>query len=1117
MKTRLQLIALALVLTTASAYAVTLTFYSDGQVIHTETVSQSNNQYSLASITAALEDKLAACREYTFVGWKEGSAVVEGETLTPISQVIPNADKSLYAVYERTKTNVVYRKYTETTMSAGDYVIAVQSGGNYYAMGNKEKESVLSDGGFLGFIAGTHIYSVQPTFITVNDADELDGEPEKAFIWSCKGSAGNWFFQNAEETNTYIYPRTDKGGFLGQDTYTYILGTSAALDINYNAENGGTWDIRRHNANDYLFYFNSEFIYDDSPYKFYLFKKVEQRISEYTSSPGCASTWTVHVHAGGGKFASTGATDVDLTETAVAGGVTLPVAVANTGNGCPWTFKGYVKASAPLAATSIMPFLIPAGEYKPSRDGEHLYAVYQYGEDGMYYERISSTSELSTDGIYVIATISGNNKAVTTTLANGSYFKKGDITTSGTMITSEVGANIQWFYDANGHFRGSNGTYLSSNDRNDGSCYKINGTGPKFKFAYENNYLSETTYKGWLTTYEMFGATKTQQEFYIYRQKSIPVEYNSTPHCMDVEIVEWKADGVVVESYVLDGTPALNGVAGTSNGDGTYTLSYAVSANPCKLISIAWDGQSTMVRTPLLVNTGTDMSTVADRVNDCSYCDMVVVEGGDVSVNSTATVRSLSVYPGGNFNLPSGQTFTTSSLTMLTKGDGMAPRATITGTFHCPTLNHDRRIDNSRKYWFALPYDVTISRINYVNPSANNGDAVFDHSFYIKFYDGIKRATDKGTSGSYWTYIGEDLEDESYQTKTILKAGRGYLLSIPKGEQNSTGHTYRTLRFPMDVASWASETSVNKTVAAAGKSCDWPQHIGWNLIGNPFLQNYSAVTASDLACGKLTKYYNDKDEWVEPWYTLEDGTRTVPYVTIYDPSTDSYTQTEIIGQNISPFSAVFVQLPDGVTGLRFNGTAINKQSIAARRMGLMNSSDETSRFRIMANGKESDQFTLILNDQHTAAYEVGGDLMKMKNEKKINIYTIHEGTEHAFDALSYADGEMIPVGFTQPAAGGIIITARKLQQREDIKHLWLIDNETNTWTDLLIDSYVFTSEAGTFNNRLWLHVETENNIATPITEIGINETDQARKFIYDGQLFIHRGDKLYNAVGTLVK
>lgn len=593
--------------------------------------------------------------------------------------------------------------------------------------------------------------------------------------------------------------------------------------------------------------------------------------------------------------------------------------------------------------------------------------------------------------------------------------------------------------------------------------------------------------------------------------------WSSYPACGEgIEIVEWKPDGIIVESYALTGTPSLNGKTGTANGDGTYTLSYDVASNPCVPILIEWGTTRQIFQTPMLVNSYTRISAVTSAVTDCSACDMVILNGGTAIADETKTVRDIKIYPGGRFKLASGKTFTANSLTMRTDGDELAPSALVQGTFHCSTLNHERRIDNARKYWIALPYDVTIARINFANPTANGKNAVYDKDFYLQYYDGVSRAADKGAKGSYWVHIG-DITDETYQTKTKLNAGRGYLVSLPKKRQASTGHTRRTLCFPMTVTDWTSESSINKTVVAAGADCDWPQHVGWNLIGNPFLQNYSAVSASDVQCGQLTKYYNDQGQWVEPWYKLEDGTTAVPYVTLYNPATDEYTQEELVGQNIHPFSAAFVQLPSGVSGLHFAGTAISKNSAPARRMGLMNSSDETSRFRIMANGKESDQFTLILNDQYTAAYEVGGDLMKMKNEKKINIYTIHEGTEHAFDALSYADGEMIPVGFTQPAAGGIIITARKLQQREDIKHLWLIDNETNTWTDLLIDSYVFTSEAGTFNNRLWLHVETENNIATPITEIGINETDQARKFIYDGQLFIHRGDKLYNAVGTLVK
>ena len=609
------------------------------------------------------------------------------------------------------------------------------------------------------------------------------------------------------------------------------------------------------------------------------------------------------------------------------------------------------------------------------------------------------------------------------------------------------------------------------------------------------------------------------QLYAVYSNGSI---WTSYPACEEgIEVVSWSADGVVVESYLdLAGVPTINGVAGTANGDGTYTLSYDVASNPCTPVHIQWGTASQIVKTPIYVNNYSRLSAYVAAFGDCSDCDVVVATGGSAIVNKTdQTVRDMTVYPGGRLVIEAGKTFTASSLTMRADGDERMPSAVILGDFVCDQLYHDRRIDNSRYYWMSLPYDVTIADINYADAEANGKNAVYDTDYYMQFYDGVKRATDNGKSNTYWTHIG-DITDESYQTKSTLKAGRGYLLGLPRTKQNNTGHTYRTLRFPMTVADWSSEVSVDKTVVAAGKSSDLPQHVGWNLIGNPFLQNYSAVDFSDLVCGRMTELYNEQGEWVEPWYELEEGTEEIPYISIYDPSSDSYTQTELIGHNIPPFSTALVQLPDGKTGLRFHGTTMSGSpaAAAARRMGLLNEEESTkSRFEVYVLSIDGeDKLTVILDDKHSTEYEVGSDLMKMVNNGQTNIYTHHNGVKCVFDALGYEDAGMIPVGLTMPTAGYLLFGLDKKSLSDEIEHIWLVDEDEYVQTDLLHSTYQTSSEAGTFNNRLWLRVEMK--ATTPTDEQSAYSVGgQTYKYIQDGQLNIQHNNRIYNANGIRVR
>ena len=1185
----------------ASNYTVTLTPGTNGTCA-TASLTESGYHRGVVLPAATPNTGGAPCNAlWEFAGWTEsGSALATDSTGLPKRLFLegevyyPTRNETLHAVYRRKSTNWEQVEDLSTLQAGEKIIIAYKNGSDYYVLSSAAQSEGYNA---LEAVSGSAIS-------TVDNA---------ALVWTLEGTRGAWRFKDSNGKHldltrgdyaySYTYPWS-----RWSDEFTISGETNFSIRSNYADKRYLTANATK---------FSSQAAATSNIH-------IYRQVTTYSKTPKCEN-YTVLFNSGEGTFsgvkdATIGVENVSSTTGITLNNASVPTAMAPSCDG--WKFAGWRVGSGLHATTSAPGILYKSTDtFIPLQDSITLYAVYQQGDGKVYYERVSTKSEITADGTYVIVS-TYNNKAVTYNNNKDSQWSGTDVTVSGDRISSNVNANMQWTYNGTYFYNGNNKLAQNNNANYAG---EVTYTNSSFKLQYTEKvfwwdtdyYLRWKTNSGNPKNCFVYGTDNSNNTFQIFKQKTT-APHNSWPHCTPfevvlnacggkfgadatktlketvadkgvslsgqtpttdcdgwslvgwvekkaiqarnsapegmigqtasytpkmtpdqlyavysngtlwssypacgegIEIVEWKPDGIIVESYALTGTPSLNGKNGTANGDGTYTLSYDVASNPCVPILIEWGTTRQIFQTPMLVNSYTRISAVTSAVTNCSTCDMVILNGGTAIADETKTVRDIKIYPGGRFNLASGKTFTANSLTMHTDGDELAPSALIQGTFICPTLNHDRRIDNSRKYWFALPYDVTISRINYVSPSANNGDAVFDDSFYIKFYDGIKRATDKGTSGSYWTYIGEDLEDESYQTKTILKAGRGYLLSIPKGAQNNTGHTYRTLRFPMDVASWASETSVNKTVAAVGKSCDWPQHIGWNLIGNPFLQNYSAVTASDLACGKLTKYYNDKDEWVEPWYTLEDGTGTVPYVTIYDPSTDSYTQTEIIGQNISPFSAVFVQLPDGVTGLRFKGTAINKQSIAARRMGLMTQEeDRTSRFRIRGWSTNEDVFTLIINDKYDDAYEVGADLMKMQNVDRMNLYSHHaNGVACAFDALNYTNADSIPVGFVQPANGQFMICAEKVQIAEDVEHLWLIDNETQTKTDLLTDVYTFTADKGTYNNRLWISIGRRADVPTAFpyaTELNENST---QKIILNGQMYIIRNGQMYDAVGRLVE
>ena len=1188
----------------ASNYTVTLNPGANGTCARTSITETGYHQGVVLPAATPNTGSTACSALWEFAGWTEsGSALAKDSTGLPKRLFLegevyyPERDETLHAVYRRKSTTWEQVEDPNTLQAGENILIAYNAGGSYYVLSSEEAAVGYNKSETIGTSA-------------------LASSDNAALVWTLEGKKGAW---RLKDSNGKHLDMT-----RGDYAYSYTYPWSRWSD-EFTISGEINFSIHSNYADKHYLIANATRFSSSATANTNI--HIYRQVTTYSKTPKC-ETYTVLFNSGEGTFNGVKDATVAVENVSSISGLALnnasvPTAVAP--NCDDWRFSGW-RVGSGLNATTDAPGVLyhSTDTYIPMQDSVTLFAVYQQGEGEVYYEKVSTQSEITAGGTYVIVnTYNGTNWAVTYNNSNSQWIGT-NVTIATNRISTNVDPNMQWTYNGTYFYRGTdNTTYRLANNGNADYAGQVTNNDSPFKLQYtvEGWFYDTDYYLRWRTNGNpkncfVYGTDNNNNTFTIYKQKT-NVPHNSWPHCtaftvvlnacggtfgakdtihvreavagdgislsgktptttcssngwllvgwvekkpvqarttapvgliattgtyspkqdMDqlyavysngtlwssypacgegVEVIEWKTDGIVVESYTLSGTPSLNGKNGSANGDGTYTLSYDVASNPCTPLLIQWGTVSQIVKTPLLVSTYTRTSAVTSAVDDCSDCDLVVLNGGTAVVDENKTVHDVSVYGGGRFTLSSGKTITASSLTMRTYGDELAPVALIQGTLNCSTLNHDRRIDNSRYYWIALPYDVTIANIDYANPSSNAKNAVYDTDYYMQFYDGVARAADKGKSGTYWTHIADG--DGSVQSKTTLDAGRGYLLGLPKSKQNATGHKYRTLRFPMTVANWTTEKNVQKTISVKGADCDWPQHRGWNLIGNPFLQNYSAVTVSDVAGGKLTEYYNDDEQWVEPWYTLEDGTESVPYVSVYDPSSNSYTQTRFVGQNIAPFSAVFVQLSGGMTGLQFNKTAVSKSSLPARRMGLWNEEEENSEFNIHAYAENGqDVFTLIVDDQYNAEYEVGADLLKIQNAGKMNIYAHHDNVERAFDALDYAHTDSIPVGLVMPAAGQVMISAEKIQVADEVEALWLIDNETMTQTDLLNDYYVLTSEAGIYNGRLWIHIGRRSEIPTAIPFVSGEGREGAIKFIHNGQLFILRDGKLYNAAGIQVK
>ena len=351
----------------------------------------------------------------------------------------------------------------------------------------------------------------------------------------------------------------------------------------------------------------------------------------------------------------------------------------------------------------------------------------------------------------------------------------------------------------------------------------------------------------------------------------------------------------------------------TDNGDGTMTIQLGtgdLAKYACKKLHIEVADERDMkasvdYQVPIIVKNSTDV-TKSSLFNQhekdvCKVCDVAIVAGG-VLTKSTASpsdpddrqqVYNVDVYAGGELYIPTGTEYTVNTLTVRSKGDEVGI-VDVQGTLNrnVTTLIHSKRFHNVgndwRYYYFSLPYDCNVSDITF-----NNGDpAVLGKDFGIDWYDGAHRASSQANGN--WKSIAVH---PTYPN--VIKAGYGYTIAAEARD----GHDNVTLKFPMaNFNEIATELSVPVGNWGAGDDAVTVNHKGWNVVGNPFLTNYSAQEDLDIN-GELREgiLVFENEEWTQ---TDND----INYATIpINGGKSGYAQEPLTNHSFKPFQSYIIQ------------------------------------------------------------------------------------------------------------------------------------------------------------------------------------------------------------------
>ena len=563
----------------------------------------------------------------------------------------------------------------------------------------------------------------------------------------------------------------------------------------------------------------------------------------------------------------------------------------------------------------------------------------------------------------------------------------------------------------------------------------------------------------------------------------------------------------------------------------------AIAANAGRILMLfnasSSPTQMTAIEIPHIVTSAVNSSTLS------SYdgMDVVVRPGGKITADdSDRKFKTLTVYPGGKINIPTGKKIDVKQL-MIRGGYSFLdnsfafPEIYLTGTGDMTGSTnaiYDYFIDNAHFYLLTLPYDVALTKVT--------DEIGYDNfSSWIQYYDGTTRASGDqvsgwidydGTEDAYFGNGGTESGDTRFNDDKFEK-GRGYLIAARPRRGKSVDNylmvrdrSYAIVRFPLGNATKISNNTYGELstksidVTAPGFTAGVlndgvkPNNAGWNFVGNPFLSSFGGAEGalaggSNITLGYLAKTPNeDGSDWNGNYEWKEKENR---YITKLNPITGVYSQGMVASTPVEAFNAFFIQTKVAGT-LTFAPEGRVVPSMPALRA--QQEASEIAFEILLSDSASSDNTGLLIGNAFSEDYEFGDDLTKVASENQLAIYTQTGGYDLAFNAIpETVAAQPIPVGFTAPDSNAYVISLKETASLNLLESVVLKDYEKGGFeTDLLVSDYEFNTHAVKQNNtRFTITVKVKHNSGTltDIDTVGADGFDQIGIAVGTGTITLH--------------
>lgn len=400
-------------------------------------------------------------------------------------------------------------------------------------------------------------------------------------------------------------------------------------------------------------------------------------------------------------------------------------------------------------------------------------------------------------------------------------------------------------------------------------------------------------------------------------------------------------------------------------------------------------------------------------------------------------------------------------------------------------------------YWVSFPFDVNLSEAF--------GSLVYGKHWLIQEYDGARRAAEGlwKESESFWKL--------HWEPNITLKAGLGYVIEIDINQMikdkiinpDDDKQQIAALYFPSN--SPITGEIINRDdyiVNIPPHKCNIvrPGTYGnrtirdshWNVIGVPSYINKGATFSNKI-------------------HPLND---VVKYYYRWDGDVDKYTAMEAKDQAYD-FQSMYAYMVQYAGDITWNSVLLDVEpaQIAAKKNSPTN--EHAIRLELQQDNSSLDKtFIRLQDDVVTPAFDFNYDLCKITN-KGANIYSIITAEESPVEVAANVmpiEETIIPIGIKTDAAGEYTFA---MPDGTDGIVVELIDYETNTRTNMLLDEYTVNLGKGTFDNRFALHVK-PSKVTTSVEDINTN-SNGVKKYLIDGVLYMQKDGLLYDAQGRCVQ